>query len=196
MAESFLPRCPWLDLSKPDYVDYHDSEWGRPVHENRLLFEYLSLEGAQAGLSWYTVLKKRDGYRKAFYDFDIERVASMSGQDVERLRQDSGIVRNKAKIESTIGNAHAILNIQREFGSFDTFLWNFVEGKPIVNHVERLDEYPTKTELSNQLSKELVKRGCKFVGPTIMYAFMQAVGMINDHSLNCFLHPVNKYRRF
>lgn len=181
-----LCRCPWLDLSKADYVLYHDTEWGVPVHDDRVLFEFLTLEAAQAGLSWYTILKKRENYRRAFAEFDVERVARFTEKRVEKLMLDSGIVRNRAKILSTINNARCFLEVQEEFGSFDSYIWRFVDGKPIVNSPKTLKDYKPTTRESDQLSKDLKKRGFKFLGSTVCYAHMQATGMVNDHTLGCF----------
>ncbi len=165
---------------------YHDEEWGAPSHDDRHLFEMLTLEGAQAGLSWSTILRKRDGYRRAFADFDPQVVARYSAADVERLLADPGIVRNRLKVESTIVNAGRVLEVQEEVGSFDVYLWSFVEGKPIVGGWRSLAELPAETELSRALSKDLKKRGFRFVGPTVCYAYMQTVGMVDDHTVDCF----------
>jgi DNA-3-methyladenine glycosylase I len=165
---------------------YHDEEWGVPSHDDRHLFEMLTLEGAQAGLSWNTILNKREGYRRAFRGFDPEKVARMTKRDVERLMGDAGIVRNRAKIESAISNARAFLKVQREHGSFDAYVWSFVDGRPKRNRVGSFKELPASTPESDTLSKDLKKRGFKFVGSTIVYAFMQAVGMVNDHEVRCF----------
>ena len=180
-------RCTWAsdDLS----VAYHDTEWGVPVHDDRLLFEFLILEGAQAGLSWDTILKKRENYRKAFDGFDPERVASYDRRKRDRLMRDPGIVRNKLKIASAVGNAKAFLSVQKEFGSFDRYIWQFVGGKPRVNSPESMKQVPARTPESDAMSKDLKKRGFKFVGSTICYAFMQAVGMVNDHVVTCFRYP-------
>jgi DNA-3-methyladenine glycosylase I len=180
-----MKRCEWCG-SDPLYVAYHDEEWGVPVHDDRLLFEYLTLEGAQAGLSWLTVLKKRDNYRKAFDGFDYERVASYTDTDVKRLLGDAGIVRNRLKITSTIDNARGVLDVREEFGSLDAYLWRFVDGVPLQNEWATLAEMPAKTDLSDTMSKDLKKRGFRFVGSTICYAFMQAVGMVNDHITDCY----------
>ena len=182
-----MKRCQWCG-SDPLYVAYHDQEWGVPVHDDRLLFEFLILEGAQAGLSWITILKKRENYRKAFHGFDVRRVARYTEKDVARLLGDAGIVRNRLKIESAIKNARGVLAIQEEFGSLDAYLWNYVDGVSQQNTWKSLAELPAKTELSDQLSKDLKKRGFNFVGSTICYAFMQAVGMVNDHTTDCFRH--------
>ena len=179
-----MTRCPW---AKSDLmIAYHDEEWGRPVHDDHRLFEFLILEGAQAGLSWETILKKRDAYRKAFAGFYPKKVARFDARKVERLMQNEGIVRNRAKIESTIQNAKAFLAVQKEFGSFDAYLWRFVDGRPKQNAFKTLKQVPATTPGSDALSKDLKKRGFNFVGSTICYAMMQAVGMINDHLTTCF----------
>ncbi|GKT07002.1 DNA-3-methyladenine glycosylase I [Desulforhabdus sp. TSK] len=178
-------RCQWCGES-PLYKAYHDNEWGVPVHDDRLLFEFLILEGAQAGLSWQTILKKREGYRKAFQHFDIQTVASYTVKDIDRLLSNPDIVRNRLKIQSTVKNAQATLTIIEEIGSFDTFLWRYVGGTPIQNTWKTIDEVPAKTDLSDAMSRDLKKRGFRFVGSTICYAFMQAVGMVNDHTTDCF----------
>ncbi|MBA3375853.1 MAG: DNA-3-methyladenine glycosylase I [Actinobacteria bacterium] len=165
---------------------YHDREWGVPVHDDRHLFEMLTLEGAQAGLSWLTILRKREGYRQAFADFDPEAVARFGAKEVERLVADPGIVRNRLKIESAVSNAARVLEVQEELGSFDTYLWKFVDGKPVVGRWRSLAELPAETDLSRALSKDLKQRGFRFVGPTVCYAFMQAVGMASDHTVDCF----------
>ncbi len=177
-------RCAWA-RGELDVV-YHDTEWGVPVHDDLVLFEFITLEGAQAGLSWSTILKKREAYRKAFAGFDPVKVARFTPARVERLMQDAGIVRNRLKIESTITNAKAFLAVQKEFGSFDAYLWRFVGGKPLVNARQGLGDVPVRTPESDALSKDLLKRGFRFVGSTICYAFMQAVGMVNDHATSCF----------
>ena len=176
-------RCAWATTELS--ITYHDEEWGRPVHDDTHFFEMLTLEGAQAGLSWETILRKRDAYREAFYGFDVERVARMNARTVERLMRDSGIVRNRAKIESTVGNARAFLAVRKEFGTFDRFIWQFVGGKPIVNHWHTREQLPGESAESQAMSKELRRRGFRFVGPTICYAFMQATGMVNDHVAGC-----------
>jgi len=165
---------------------YHDEEWGRPSHDDRHLFELLTLEGAQAGLSWSTILRKRDGYRRAFAGFDPDAVARYTPRDVERLLRDPGIVRNRLKVESTVANAARVLDVQHEVGSFDAYLWAFVDGTPIVGRWRALSELPAETELSRALSRDLKNRGFRFVGPTVCYAFMQAVGLVNDHVVDCF----------
>lgn len=179
-------RCPWVDLTKPDYVDYHDKEWGVPVHDDPLLLEFLILEGAQAGLNWYTVLRKRENYRIAFDRFDPEKVARYGERKVQELLTNSGIVRNKAKILAAINNAQRFLEIQDEFGSFDAYIWRFVEGTPIVNELREVKDYPATSRESDALSKDLRQRGFRFVGSTICYAHMQATGMVNDHTIDCF----------
>lgn len=176
-------RCSWATNELE--IRYHDEEWGVPVHDDRRLFEMLSLEGAQAGLSWDTILRKRNAYRRLFLDFDPQRVARMRPATVERILRDPGIVRNRAKVESVVSNAKAFLAIQREFGSFDRFIWQFTDGKPRIEMRRHRDDLPASTPQSEAMSKELRKRGFRFVGPTICYAFMQAVGMVNDHLLNC-----------
>ena len=178
-------RCAWVPLADPGYVAYHDEEWGVPSRDDRHLFELLTLEGAQAGLSWSTILRKREGYKAAFSGFDVEAVARFSGRDVERLLADAGIVRNRAKIESTIGNARAVLELREERGLSD-HLWSFVGGEPLVAGWRTLAEIPAETAESRALSKDLKRRGFRFVGPTICYAFMQAAGLVNDHVVDCF----------
>ena len=186
MPRSAQTRCPWLDLSKPDYIAYHDQEWGVPVYDDSTIFEFLTLESAQAGLSWYTVLKKRRHYRKAFANFRPERVARFGERDVERLLQNSGLVRNRLKIKAAINNAQRFLEVQSEFGTFADYIWRFVDGCPKVNRLRRLADYPATSPESDALSKDLKQRGFKFVGSTICYAHMQATGMVNDHALECF----------
>jgi DNA-3-methyladenine glycosylase I len=181
-----LLRCPWA--TSPEMIRYHDDEWGRPVHQDGALFEMLTLEGAQAGLSWLTILRKRDAYRRAFSGFDPRRVARMTNRTVEKLMHDPGIVRNRAKLEATIANARALAKVGAEFGSFDRFIWSFVGGKPIVNEWSTTKQIPASTKRSEAMSLELRKRGFRFVGPTICYAFMQAVGMVNDHLVECAWH--------
>ena len=181
-----LNRCPWVDLDKPDYVAYHDAEWGVPVHEDRRLFEFLTLESAQAGLSWYTVLRKRDSYRKAFEDFDPERVARFDERKRNALLQNSGIIRNRQKIEAAVNNARRFLEVQNSFGSFDAYVWRFVDGRPIIHEIRSMEAYPSQSAESEALSKDLKARGFQFVGPVICYAHMQATGMVNDHTLDCF----------
>ena len=183
------PRCQWASSGNDLYAAYHDHEWGVPVHDDRLLFEYLILEGAQAGLSWSTILNKRENYRRALAGFDPEAVSAFGERDIERLLADAGIVRNRAKIHSTISNAKQFLEVQAEFGSFDTYVWRFVDGTPIQNEWRLPDQVPVSTIQSDTLSKDLKRRGFKFVGSTIMYAFMQAIGMVNDHTTDCFRWP-------
>ena len=178
-------RCEWAG-SDPLYVEYHDNEWGIPQHDDRKLFEMLILEGAQAGLSWITILKKRENYRKAFDNFNAEKVAKYDDRKFQQLMANEGIVRNRLKINATIENAKAFLRVQKEFGTFDTFIWQFVDSQPEKNAFKTLSQIPAKTEESEKMSKELRKRGFRFVGPTICYAFMQAVGMVNDHTVDCF----------
>jgi len=178
-------RCEWGGTD-PLYVAYHDTEWGVPVHDDRTLFEFLILEGAQAGLSWSTILKKREGYRKAFDNFDTRKIARYSDDDVSRLLLNPGIIRNRLKINAAITNAGTVLRIQEEFGSFDRYLWGFVNGRPVQNAWERMSDIPAGTPESDTLSKDLKERGFRFVGSTICYAFMQAVGMVNDHIVGCF----------
>ena len=178
-------RCGWCGTD-PMYVKYHDEEWGKPVYDDRTLFEFLVLEGAQAGLSWITILRRREGYRKAFANFDPEKVAKFTPADAERLMQDTGIIRNRLKIQSAIRNAQIFLDIQKEFGSFSEFIWGYLpEKKPIVNQWKSLKEVPARTELSDKIAKDLKKRGIKFFGTTICYAHMQATGMVNDHLVDC-----------
>jgi len=181
-----VERCSWPRA--PLDVEYHDREWGVPVHDDRVLFEFLTLEGAQAGLSWSIILKKRPNYRKAFADFDPTKVARFTPARAARLLKDPGIVRNRLKVQSTINNAKAFLRVQKEFGSFDEYVWQFVRGKPLVNQRKSLSDIPTRTPESDALSKDLLRRGFRFVGTTICYAFMQAVGMVNDHEAGCFRH--------
>ena len=183
-----LNRCPWAG-SDPLYLAYHDDEWGVPVHDDRTLFEFLILEGAQAGLSWITILRKRDAYRRAFAGFDPAAVATFDEARIAALLADPGIVRNRLKINATVGNARAFLAVQREFGTFNAYVWGFVGGQPIVNTPATLADVPAETAESRALSADLKRRGFRFVGPTIMYAYMQAVGLVNDHLVSCFRHP-------
>lgn len=178
-------RCPWCG-DDPIYIEYHDTEWGVPVHEERRHFEFVLLEGAQAGLSWITILKRREGYRRAFAEFDPERVARFSEEEVQRLKGDTGIIRNERKIRAAVSNARAFLTVQEEFGSFDRYIWRFVDGSPIVNEFAEMSDVPAETELSRTISKDLKQRGFSFVGPTIIYAHMQATGLVNDHLTSCF----------
>lgn len=186
-------RCSWC--SKDDlYKDYHDNEWGQPLHDDKQLFELLCLEGAQAGLSWYTVLRKRENYRKAFDGFDANKMSKYNEKKIEALLQDEGIIRNKLKVNAFVQNAKAFLAIQKEFGSFDKYIWQFVGGKPVVNDVKSLGNVPAKTAQSDAMSKDLLKRGFKFVGSTICYAFMQASGMVDDHVNDCWKKKKLKMR--
>lgn len=178
-------RCEWAETD-PLNLSYHDLEWGVPIHDDKKLFEMLILEGAQAGLSWTTILKKRENYKKAFDSFNAKKIAKYDSKKVNSLLADSGIIRNKLKIVATIQNAKAFLAIQKEFGSFNNFIWKFVGGNPIKNSLKNLNAYPTKTKEAEAMSKDLLAKGFKFVGPTICYAFMQAVGMVNDHQVQCF----------
>jgi len=180
------PRCPWVDLTKPGYAEYHDEEWGVPIYDDQTLFEFVTLESAQAGLSWYTVLKKRKNYRRAFANFDVEKVARFNSRSVERLMNDAGIIRNRLKIEAAISNAREFMNIQSEFGSFSDYLWRFVGGAPIVNRLRKLSDFKATTAESDSAAKDLKSRGFKFLGSTIVYAHMQATGLVNDHTLDCF----------
>ncbi len=182
-----IERCPW-SVSTSEYQAYHDTEWGVPQHDDRVLFEFLILEGAQAGLSWRTILEKRAGYRKAFADFDPVKLARYSDEKLEKLMLDPGIVRNRLKIWSVRTNAAAFLKVQKEFGSFDAWLWGFVGGEPIDNRVASMKDVPARTELSDRISKDLLKRGFKFVGSTIVYAYLQAMGLVNDHLVGCPRH--------
>jgi DNA-3-methyladenine glycosylase I len=179
-------RCAWVPLQDPLYVAYHDEEWGIPSHSERQLFELLTLEGAQAGLSWSTILHKRDGYRRVFADFDAEAVARFGKRDVERLLGDARIVRNRLKVESAVNNAQRLLELRDGLGSFDEYVWSFVGGAPIVGSWRTVSEIPAETQESRALSKDLKKRGFRFVGPTVCYAFMQAAGLVDDHTLDCF----------
>jgi DNA-3-methyladenine glycosylase I len=185
MDQSLL-RCPWVDLNKPDYVDYHDVEWGVPVYDDKTLFEFITLEAAQAGLSWYTVLKKRGNYRRAFADFQVEKVARFNTRSVERLMNDAGIVRNRLKVKAAINNARRFIDIQTEFGSFSSYLWSFVGRRPIVNELRQMSDFKATSVESESAARDLKKRGFKFVGSTIMYAHLQATGLVNDHTLDCF----------
>ncbi len=180
-----MKRCAWAG-DKPHMIEYHDKEWGVPVHNDRVLFEFLILEGAQAGLSWDTILRKRENYRRAFHRFDAKKIARYGAKDVRRLMADEGIVRNRLKIKAAIINAQHFLEVQRRFGSFDEYIWQFVGGKTIRHHIRSMKDVPVTTPESDDMSKDLKKRGFKFVGSTICYAFMQAVGMVNDHANDCF----------
>jgi DNA-3-methyladenine glycosylase I len=189
-----MPRCPWA-IAEPN-ITYHDREWGVPVHDDRLLFEFLILEGAQAGLSWTTILKKRENYRKAFNGFRPEKISRYGPRDMKRLLADAGIVRNRLKIAAAIENAKAFLAVRKEFGTFDAYLWSFVDGKPIQNRRRRMADVPARTAESDAMSRDLQRRGFKFVGSTICYALMQATGMVNDHLVTCPRHAeVSRLRR-
>lgn len=179
-------RCPWVDLNKPDYVSYHDKEWGVPVHDDRTLFEFLLLEGAQAGLSWYTVLRKREHYRRLYDGFDAERVARYDEARIATLLADPGIIRNRLKVQASISNARCFLAVQEEFNGFSKYLWRFVDGRPIVNRIATGADYRATSAESDAMSRDLRQRGFKFVGSTICYSHMQATGMVNDHLLDCF----------
>jgi len=189
---TMVDRCRWANYSAA-MKEYHDREWGTPIHDDQLLFEFLILEGAQAGLSWSTILQKRENFRKAFDYFDAHKIAQYSDQKIEELMNNEGIIRNRLKINAVIANAKAFLDVQREFDSFDKYIWQFVNHKPIINKFKELSELPSKSGQSELMSKDLKKRGFKFVGPTICYAFMQAVGMVNDHVVDCFRYnEINK----
>ncbi len=181
-----LQRCPWLNLDKPDYVAYHDREWGVPVHDDRKHFEFLTLESAQAGLSWYTVLRKRANYRQAFAEFDPAKVSRFNAAKIEQMLQDPGLIRNRRKISAAVENARHFLTVQDEFGSFSAYIWRFVSGEPIVNEFRTLADLPATSRESDALSKDLKSRGFKFIGSIVIYAHMQATGMVNDHVLDCF----------
>lgn len=183
---TLVRRCEWASPEDPAYLAYHDTEWGVPLHDDVRLFEMLTLEGAQAGLSWSTILHKRDGYRRAFAGFEPTKVARFDARKIERLMQDTSIVRNRLKIESTVANARATLAVQDELGSLDAYLWGLVGGAPLVNRRRRLADVPAETPASHAMGKDLKRRGFRFVGPTVCYAFMQATGMVNDHTLSCF----------
>lgn len=183
-----LTRCPWALGVSEMYLRYHDQEWGVPVRDDRTQFEFLILEGAQAGLSWSTILHKREGYRRAFADFDPERVARFNRRSLERLMSDPGIVRNRLKIESAIGNARAFLDVRESHGSFSRYLWDFVDGEPVTNHWRRQQAVPATTALSDEISRDLRRRGFRFVGSTIVYSHLQATGLVNDHIVSCYRH--------
>ncbi len=186
MTLNMKKRCAWCENSFEDYVRYHDEEWGVPVHDEQKHFEFLILEGAQAGLSWATIIKRRAGYKKAFADFNPKIVAKYGQEKIEELLQDPGIIRNKLKVNGAVINAQKFIEVQQEFGSFDEYIWSFVNGKPIVNSWKQKEQVPATTPESDALSKDLKKRGFKFVGSTIMYAYMQACGLVNDHTTDCF----------
>jgi DNA-3-methyladenine glycosylase I len=187
MRISEKTRCKWVS-DDPLYISYHDTEWGVPLHDEQRLFEFLILETFQAGLSWITILRKRENFRAAFDNFDYRKVANYNESKIESLLSDSGIIRNKLKVRSAVSNAKAFIKVQEEFGSFDNYIWGFVDSTPIQNEFHKIDEVPAKTELAIKLSKDLKKRGFKFVGPTVVYAHMQATGMVNDHTTDCFRH--------
>jgi DNA-3-methyladenine glycosylase I len=189
LSKATKQRCGWAGLGKPYYLIYHDEEWGVPVHDDQLHFEFLILEGAQAGLSWDTILRRRDGYRKAFDQFDPEIVARYDQTKMDALKQDEGIIRNRLKIKSAVQNAKVFLKIQEEFGSFDKYIWRFVNDKPIINTWKSMAEMPATSPESDALSKDLKKRGMSFVGSTIMYAHLQATGLIMDHTTDCYRYP-------
>jgi DNA-3-methyladenine glycosylase I len=179
-------RCPWVDLTKADYVAYHDAEWGVPVYDDRLIFEFLTLEAAQAGLNWYIVLKKRGEYRRAFENFAPEKVARFDKSRIDKLLLNPGIIRNRLKIEAAVNNARRFLEVQSRFGTFSQYIWDFVGGRPIIHELREITDYPATSKESDALSRDLKQRGFKFVGSTICYAHMQATGMVNDHALDCF----------
>ena len=190
-----MKRCEWPANGDEQYVRYHDEEWGVPVHDDRKHFEFLILEGAQAGLSWATVLRKREGYRNAFADWDPEKVARFTEKHVEKLMLDAGIIRNRAKINATVNNAQQYLKVQEEFGTFDAYIWRFVDGKPVVNTWKSMKEVPATTPLSDAVSKDMKQRGFKFVGSTVIYAHLQATGLVNDHTTDCFRYKQLKNMR-
>lgn len=185
-----MNRCDWV-TKEPLYIEYHDKEWGVQVYDDKKLFEMLCLEGAQAGLSWWTILQKRENYREAFDQFDAEKIAQYTEEKLQALKENPGIVRNKLKIQSVVTNAQSFLRIQKEYGSFSNYIWSFVDHKPIINEWKSIKEVPVTTEISDRMSKKLKKYGFKFVGGTICYSYMQAVGMVNDHTLECFCHPTH-----
>ncbi len=188
-------RCPWCE-SDPLYVRYHDTEWGIPVKDDLRLFEMLVLEGAQAGLSWITILRKRQEYRRAFDDFDVESVARYGPDRVERLLRNTGIVRNRRKIESAVINAQAVIKVRDEWGSFGAYLWSFVDGSPLIGNWEHLDQVPSETRISRALAKDMKRRGFSFVGPVILYSLMQSAGLVNDHLIGCFCHPFSRAKAY
>ena len=181
-----ITRCPWVDPGKPDYVEYHDKEWGVPVHDDRSIFELLTLEAFQAGLSWYTILTRRNNFRNAFDGFDPEKVARYEERKIHELLQNPGIIRNSAKVLAAVNNAKRFLEVQEQFGSFDAYIWGFIDNRPIVNEIREIAEYPAKSPESEAISKALRKRGFSFVGPIVCYAHMQATGMVNDHTIYCY----------
>jgi len=181
-----LPRCPWPTVGDPLYLQYHDEEWGVPVRDDRTIYEFLVLEAFQAGLSWRTVLSKRENFRKAFAGFDVRRVARFGARDTARLLRDAGIIRNRAKIQAAVNNARRFLEVRQEFGTFARYMWSWVGGRPIVHRLRRLSDYPTYTDEAVAWARDLKRRGFSFLGPTVIYAHMQAVGMVNDHTVSCF----------
>ena len=183
-----MVRCPWAETDDL-YRKYHDKEWGVPVHDDRTHFEFLVLEAAQAGLSWLTILRKRENYRRAYHRFDPVRVSKFGDPEVRQLLENPGIIRNRKKIEASIHNAKRFIEVQTEFGSFDAYLWGYVDGRPLVNRWKNVSQIPSKSALSEELSKDLLRRGFQFVGPTMLYAYLQAVGVVNDHLVACFRHP-------
>lgn len=189
-------RCSWVDLKKPDYTAYHDIEWGVPVYDDRLIFEFLTLESAQAGLSWYTILRRREGYRSAFDNFDPQKIAQYNQKKIETLLLDPGIIRNRLKVLATVNNAQRFLDVQEKYGSFSKYIWDFVDGKPKVNRIEKMSDFVATSKESDALSKDLKLKGFRFLGSTICYAHMQATGLINDHTLDCFRRAeiINTYR--
>lgn len=191
MTGSLKNRCSWC-LGNTLYEDYHDKEWAVPVYDDNLLFEFLILEGAQAGLSWLTVLKRRKNYQEAFDNFNVKKIAAYKQEKIDELLENKGIIRNKLKIKAAIENAKVFIQIQKEFGSFSKYIWKYVGGKPIINHFEKEEDAPSQTPLSEKISKDLKKRGMRFVGATIIYAYIQAIGMVNDHTTTCFRHPDNQ----
>jgi DNA-3-methyladenine glycosylase I len=189
-------RCPWVDLSKPDYVKYHDKEWGVPIFDDKILFEFLTLEAAQAGLSWYIVLRKRHNYRRAYENFDPEKVAKFNKSKINSLLQNPGIIRNRLKIEASINNAIKFLEVQEKYDGFSKYIWAFVDNKPKINQIKKMGDYPATSKESDALSQDLKKKGFKFLGSTVCYAHMQATGMVNDHSIYCFRREeiIKKYK--
>ena len=188
MTTDVRPRCPWVPPGDALYVDYHDTEWGVPVHDDHRHFEKITLEGAQSGLSWRTILARREGYRTAFVGFDPATVATFGQPDVERLVQDASIIRHRGKIESTVHNATAFLEVQEEFGSFDAYIWGWVDHQPRISHFTGIGDYPSQTPLSADISKDLKRRGFRFVGPTTIYSYLQSFGLVMDHTVNCYRH--------
>jgi len=193
MSKKEKIRCSWC-LKFDQYIQYHDEEWGVPVHNDKTHFEFLILEGAQAGLSWSTILKKREGYRKAFVDFDVQKVARFKEARLEKILLDPGIIRNRLKVFATVNNANRFMEVQKEFGSFDSYIWQFVNNKPIINRWKSLKEVPATTKESDALSKDLIKRGFKFVGSTVIYAHMQACGLVNDHLVDCWRYKAAAHK--